>query len=153
MANPNRREVILAVGAVCAGALCPNCFVSAAGAADAAEPVKVGALKDFSAGGIFGKWAESSGFFVVRREGKLYAVSSRCSHKSSVLLKEENGSFRCPKHKALFAPTGALVKRGEAKRPLPRLGIRVDDQGQVTVHPSQRFDQSKWEEPGSFIGL
>lgn len=150
MTDMNRREVILAVGAVCAGALCPDCL---AGAAEGAEPVKVGALKDFANDGLFGKWAESHGFFVVRREGKLYAIGSRCSHKSSVMLKEENGSLRCPKHKALFAATGTLVQRGEAKRPLPRLGIRADDQGQVTVDPSQRFEQSRWEEPGSFIAL
>ena len=150
MQDMNRREVIVAaVAAVCAGVGCPNCLMSA----EPAEPVRVGAVGDFAADGIVSTWAESHGFFLVRKEGRLYAVSSRCSHKPSVLLKEEKGSFRCPKHKALFAATGTLVVKGEAKRPLPRLGISVDEKGQLTVDPGKKFEKDKWQEPGSFVAL
>lgn len=150
MQDMNRREVIVAaVAAVCAGVGCPNCLMSA----EPAEPVKVGTLSEFAADGIFGNWAGSHGFFIVRKEGRLYAVSSRCSHKPSVLLKEEKGSFRCPKHKALFAATGALVVKGEAKRPLPRLGITADEKGQLTVDPGRRFESDQWQEHGAYVAL
>lgn len=72
------------------------------------------------------------GFFLVRRDGLLFALSSICTHRRCTLNLAPDGSFICPCHGSTFDPEGA-VTRGPAQRDLPRLPLRVDGRGRVLV--------------------
>ena len=153
MTEPTRRQFI-AVTAAAAACACAGCPLMAAAAAPArkAAAVDVGPLDDFSVDGVTDRWA-GTGFFVVRRGGRLYAVSSRCTHKN-VALAVANGAgpFKCPRHGSTFDAAGRVTK-APARKPLPRLGIRLDDAGHVIVDPAARFGESKWGDPSSFVQL
>jgi nitrite reductase/ring-hydroxylating ferredoxin subunit len=148
METLTRREFSAALTAACACLLCPHNLALA----DNVAPVAVGPLKDFAQDGIVDKWAKTHGFFLVRKEGKLYATSSICSHKQTAHLaaKPADHQFTCAAHGSRFSLDGMVIK-GPAKRALPRYGISIGDDGTIIVDPSKRFDETQWEEAGSFI--
>jgi nitrite reductase/ring-hydroxylating ferredoxin subunit len=148
----NRRAFLIrssTVAAACAAcAACPHL----ADAASTTRPVlDLGALSDLPAGSVIDRWAADEGFFLVRREGKLIALSADCTHKR-VRLTLKGSKLKCPKHGSVFEPTGELSK-GPAKRPLVRYGISTDDRGHVIVDRSRAFAKERWDDADASLAL
>ena len=145
----NRRE-FLAMSAVAACAACAGCphLAVAAERATTTKPVDVGLLSELPTDKIIEKWS-ADGFFLVRRDDKLYALSSACTHKR-VRLTVKDARLKCPKHGSVFETTGELSK-GPAKTPLVRYAISTDDRGHVIVDRSRTFDKDDADDSAAFI--
>ena|ERR1019366_1794670 len=114
-------------------------------------PIDVGALSSFDKDGITDTWAKTKKLFVIRQDGKLYAVTSLCTHRGFPLISRGQDLY-CTKHKSDFSPEGT-VTTGPAKRSLPRFAISVDDKKHVIVDTSKKFKEVEWTDPASFIDL
>jgi nitrite reductase/ring-hydroxylating ferredoxin subunit len=145
----NRRE-FLAMSAVAACAACAGCphLAHAGESASTNKPVDAGLLSELPKDKIVEKWS-ADGFFLVRRDEKLYALSSACTHKR-VRLTVKDTKLKCPKHGSIFETTGELSK-GPAKTPLVRYAISTDDRGHVIVDRSRTFDKDDADDSAAFI--
>ena len=72
------------------------------------------------------------GFFVIRRDKQLFALSSVCTHKGCKVRVADDLSFFCKCHKSTFDKDGRVTK-GPAKRDLPRIPVATDEEGHVHV--------------------
>ncbi len=93
--------------------------------------VNAGPAADYAADGVYSKF-EGQGFFLIRRDGKLFALSSHCTHRKCSVTVEPDKSFLCECHGSTFSPDGHVTK-GPAQRDLPVLPTSVNDRGQVIV--------------------
>ena len=158
MADLNRRDFLATAAAVtCACAVgCP--FAQGADAKDAdAGTVEIGTLTDYPKDGPYDKFAKKpESLIVVRGGGKLYAMTSVCTHKKKQLKVEDN-EIVCTAHDSPFDNQGvpkAKTKEGDdtpAKDPLDRFAVTQGPGGKLTVDKSKRFPKGKWEEAGSFV--
>jgi len=148
MAELDRRQFVAGLAA-CACAACP--VVRALAETTASGPVDVGPVDRFKAGGIHDRLGPGRAFFLVNKGGRLYAVSSTCTHKA-VKLVAKDGGFKCPRHGSAFAADGRVTK-SPARRALPRHAIRLDERGHVVVDPSVTFGESQWDDAAAFIAL
>lgn len=131
-----------------------GCLASCAGGPNpplATTPVDVGTTADYPRDGHSDRWSRSHGFSLVRDHGKLFAVSTICTHKHCV-VKPEKEEWECPCHGSRFTRAGAVLE-GPAKRPLPHLAISLDAAAHIIVDPRQNFDQVHWGEPGTFVAI
>jgi nitrite reductase/ring-hydroxylating ferredoxin subunit len=154
MSEMNRRDFLVATGVAAAAVLSLPVLQNTAQAAPAPtmpdKPVDCGDLKDFDKDGVTDKFAKKPNyFFIVRKDGKLYACLSLCTHKYAPLTVKSD-EFYCPKHKSEFTYEGT-VTAGPAKTSLPRYAISKDDKGHVIVDCSKEFSESKWDDAASFI--
>jgi Rieske Fe-S protein len=145
----DRRQFVAGLAA-CACAACPA-VRALAEASERRGPVDVGPLEDFKAGGIHDPLGAGRSFFLVSKGGRLYAVSSTCTHKA-VKLVAKDGGFKCPRHGSTFAADGKVTK-SPARRALPRHAIRLDDRGHVLVDTSATFGEGQWNDAGASIAL
>jgi nitrite reductase/ring-hydroxylating ferredoxin subunit len=158
MADMNRRDFLATAAAItCACAAgCP--FAEGADAKDAdTGTVEIGTLADYPKDGPSDKFAKKpASLIVVRDQGKLYAMTSVCTHKKKQLKVEDN-EIVCTAHDSPFDNQGvpkAKTKDGDdtpAKDPLDRFAIVQAADGKLIVDKSKRFPKGKWEEAGSFV--
>jgi nitrite reductase/ring-hydroxylating ferredoxin subunit len=148
----NRREFLaFSAAAAAACAACAGCPHSAlALAKDDQKPIDVGLLSELPGQAVLDKWS-AEGFFLVRRDQKLYALSSRCTHKR-VRLTLKGAQLKCSKHGSVFETTGELTK-GPAKTPLPRYAISTDARGHVIVDRSRTFGGDDADDAAAYIPL
>jgi nitrite reductase/ring-hydroxylating ferredoxin subunit len=120
-------------------------------AADKAATVDIGKLADFSEDGISEAFVKHD-FFVIRNEGRLFAVSTTCPHKGNVLHKDPEDSSRivCEGHGSTFNASGKVAV-GPASTGLVRLGISVNGEGHVIVNPTEEFPEDNWTDRQSSI--
>jgi nitrite reductase/ring-hydroxylating ferredoxin subunit/uncharacterized membrane protein len=66
---------------------------------------------------------------VVRREGRLFALADRCTHRGGPLSKGtvEDGCITCPLHGSRFRLTDGSVERGPSPYPQPTYDVREAD--------------------------
>jgi Rieske Fe-S protein len=146
MSELNRREFVAVAAAACA-----SCMMGRTAWAAEPGPVDAGPIGDYKADGVFDKFAKSHGFLLVRRDGRLYAPTSTCTHKAQLVLPNaETGNLVCTKHGSTFSLEGRVIK-GPATLPLPRFGISLDARQHVIVDTSRRFIQAQWNQAGAFI--
>ena len=84
------------------------------------------------------------GFFVIRRPGSLFVLSSVCTHKGCKVRAQEDGSFACRCHGSKFSPDGKVIK-GPASKDLPRLGVDLDESHHVLVNLGVRIKPATTE--------
>jgi cytochrome b6-f complex iron-sulfur subunit len=73
------------------------------------------------------------GVFLVAVEGKLTALSARCTHLGCTLNYDSiSGQFRCPCHGSRFDRTGRRIA-GPARKPLRELPMQRKPNGDVEV--------------------
>lgn len=125
----NRREfVILTVATLAAG--CEGEATSSGNPAP--KPiVDAGPVDAFTEDRVYDNFREN-GFFVIRREKKLFALSSICTHKSCKVRATVDQSFYCKCHHSTFDREGKVTK-GPAKRDLPRLTVATNQQNHLLV--------------------
>jgi cytochrome b6-f complex iron-sulfur subunit len=120
-----------------------------------AEPpskVKVGPPESFEEGKVVERFKDQN-MWVVRHEGKIYALSTTCTHLGCTPnWLESAAKFKCPCHGSGFYITGINFE-GPAPRPLERWALAVGDDGQIVVDKSKKFQQERgeWSNPESFI--
>jgi Rieske Fe-S protein len=153
MSEMNRRDFLVATGVAAVSLMSLPVLqntVMAAGPTLPDKPVNAGLLTSYDKDGVTKKYAgKPNYFFVVRKDAKLYACSSICTHKFRPLTLKDN-EFFCPSHKSEFSFEGT-VTHGPARDSLPRYGISVDDKGQVMVDCTKEFSESKWDDAASFV--
>jgi len=144
MGEIDRRQFVAGLAA-CACAACPGLSALA----ETTDPVDVGPLEEFKTAGVHDP--RTGSFFLVNRGGRLYAVSSICTHKQVKLVARE-GAFKCPRHGSTFAADGNVTK-SPARKALPRYAIRVEQNGHVVVDPSRAFTKAAWDDPAAFVAV
>ena len=96
-----------------------------------------GPLDGFAQDKVYGEHRED-GFFVIRRGGEVFALSSVCTHKGCLVRAQPDQSYHCKCHGSNFAPDGTVTK-GPAKRDLPRLKVSADAANHVLVDLGREF--------------
>ena len=137
----NRRKFLLLLSAAAATAAVRRASADEDDDREKFEPPEkqvfdAGPLSAFPAAKLYAEHRRD-GFFIVRRDGEVFALSSVCTHKGCLVKPEPDGSFQCPCHHAHYAPDGSVTK-GPAKRPLARLGVKLDEQKHVLVNLEAR---------------
>lgn len=96
-----------------------------------ARVADAGSVAGFNADQVYDEFRED-GFFVIRREGKLFALSSICTHRGCKVRAQPDTSFTCKCHGSNFSPEGRVLN-GPATRDLPRLKVATDDRAHLLV--------------------
>ena len=89
------------------------------GSTQGGHEVDAGPVGNYAADGVYSKFRDE-GFFIIRKDGKLMALSSYCTHRKCKLTAETDHSFYCPCHGSTFDPSGKVTE-GPAKQDLPVL--------------------------------
>jgi cytochrome b6-f complex iron-sulfur subunit len=114
--------------------------------------VKVGFPDTFDDGKVVERFKDQN-MWVVRSEGRIYALSTTCTHLGcSPNWLEKEAKFKCPCHGSGFYMSGINFE-GPAPRPLERWGISIGDDGQIVVDKSKKFQQERgeWSSSESYI--
>jgi nitrite reductase/ring-hydroxylating ferredoxin subunit len=122
----------------------------------------VGALATFAKqpDGIYDKFAKApTAFLVVLNEGKIYALSSICTHKKRLIhtYEKDHKQALCPGHSSVFDLDGTPTPvtpdgdKSPAREPLPRHGISVNAKGMVVVDTNKTFTFDQRNDEGAFI--
>lgn len=108
---------------------------------------------EYEIGTVSERWKAQHSVWIVRDTEKIYALSTVCTHLGCTpnWLPNED-KFKCPCHGSGFYKTGINFE-GPAPRPLERFKIALNDNGEIIVDKTQRFQQEKgeWNDPDSYI--
>ena len=117
------------------------------------RPVNIGTRSDYPKDGISDRFVQD-GFFVIRRDGRLYASSATCTHMTEPLLVDAQDATRikCSSHGSVFDDEGRAAV-GPASQSLARLAISLDAQDCILVDPARRFAEDKWDDKNSYLAL
>lgn len=114
---------------------------------------KAGFPDEYAAGEVSSKWLKSRQVWIVRDEEGFYALLAVCTHLGCIprWLETEN-KFKCPCHGSGFYRTGINFE-GPAPRPLERVKVTLDENGQLLIDKSVKFyyEKGDWGKAGSFI--
>lgn len=115
--------------------------------------VKVGRPEDYGAGEVSEKYKDEYRIWIERTEDKIFAILAICTHLGCTprWLNLED-KFKCPCHGSGFRKSGVNFE-GPAPRPLERLKIWLNDEGELLVDKSSKFlwEKGQWEDPQSFV--
>lgn len=120
------------------------------------EPVQTfvaGAPTNFEPNTVSEDFKDRYGVWLVRDDEKIYALSTVCTHLGCTPNYQPNEEkFKCPCHGSGFYKTGINFE-GPAPRPLERFKIGLNDNGDIVVDKTVKFQQEKgeWKDPDSFI--
>ncbi len=126
----NRRQFLLLTAGLAAGCQAVNDVSTSA--AHAQRIINAGSASNYVADGVYSNFRDS-GFFIIRRDDTLFALSAICTHRKCKLAAKPDCSFYCKCHGSTFDPAG-LVTQGPAKHDLPRLPSYTNEQGQLIVN-------------------
>jgi nitrite reductase/ring-hydroxylating ferredoxin subunit len=147
----NRREFVATSTVVAVGLCVASQGLPALAAPDTAPSagIDVGAMSDFTKDGMTMTWVHAHHVIVARESGKLYAMSSKCTHRNCDLTDATDHLTRnC--HGSMFGYDGA-VTNGPARRALARYAIALNGDGHLIVDTTQKFDDKHWDDPKSFV--
>lgn len=147
MSNELSRRQILMMSALAAAAFTP--IGKALGAsAPATSSVDAGSLGDYAKDGVYNQFAPQ-GFFVICKDGKIFAQSSICTHRRGRLTPTADGFF-CKAHNSTFSMDGT-VTRPPAKADLARYAVQTDDKKHLIVNTSKRIEHAEFDKPGAYV--
>jgi Rieske Fe-S protein len=115
----NRRQFLI-LAAACAAVTNPPSVYSR----NAEQVIDAGPLSNYASDGLYDGYRDL-GFFVIRKAGKVTALSSYCTHEKCKLKAERDHSFYCRCHGSTFDP-GGKVTQGPATRNLPALATSTE---------------------------
>lgn len=118
------------------------------------EPPRVfsaGRPEEYAEGTVSERFLAEWRVYVVRAEGRLFAVHARCSHLGCTpRWRPREARFKCPCHGSGFHIDGENFE-GPAPRPLDRAGVALDEAGGVVIDVARRFSARDWDDPGAFV--
>jgi nitrite reductase/ring-hydroxylating ferredoxin subunit len=106
------------------------------GAAPKGHLIDAGPANLYAADGIYDKFRDQ-GFFLVRADGKLVALSSYCTHRICKLNAQSDHTFFCKCHGSKFTEEGKVTE-GPAKRDLPILPLSTSSNGHLLIDISAK---------------
>jgi len=123
----------------------------------------IGAADGFASSGLgsdtFGvllvddRWKSQHRFIVVRERDRIYALSARCAHLGcTVNWFSDLRIFKCPCHGSEYHSNGVNFA-GPAPRPLDRLRITLNLDGQLVVDTSIIYGPSRFDVDGAFVNV
>ena len=98
--------------------------------------IDAGPASLYASDGIYDKFRDQ-GFFLVRANGKLVALSSFCTHRICKLNAQADHTFVCNCHGSKFTEQGKVTE-GPAKRDLPVLPTNTASNGHLLVDLSAK---------------
>ena len=108
---------------------------------------------EYTPGEVSERFKDRYGVWIVRDSEKIYALATVCTHLGCTpnWLSNEN-KFKCPCHGSGFYKTGVNFE-GPAPRPLERYKIGLDDNGEITIDKTKKFQSEKgeWSDPDSYL--
>jgi cytochrome b6-f complex iron-sulfur subunit len=120
---------------------------------EAPSAFKAGFPEDFVVGEVNEKYKDDFRVWIVRETDGFYALSAICTHLGCTprWLPAEN-KFKCPCHGSGYHKDGVNFE-GPTPRPLERLRITLDDDGQILVDRNIKFlyEKGEWSKPGAFL--
>ncbi len=112
---------------------------------------KAGNPEDYTVGEVSTKWVKDQRVWIVRDTEGIYAIFALCTHLGCTprWLKTES-KYKCPCHGSGFTKEGIHFE-GPAPRPLERLKISLDPNGQIEIDKSKKFlyEKDEWGKPGA----
>jgi Rieske Fe-S protein len=155
-AQPNRRDFVAVAAAAAAGlgALSgltglPAALGQATTQPSAASGLDVGAKSDYTKDGVTTTWEKEHKLLVVRLNGRIYAMTSKCTHRGCP-LDDAGDHLNCPCHNSDFTYAGEVID-GPAKKGLDHFGITVNEAGHLIVDVTKKFPQAKWDDAASYV--
>ena len=121
----NRKQFLLMTAAMATGCQTGEPTSAPAGGQHPPREVDAGPADKYAAEGVYDTF-RNQGFFLVRRGGRLFALSSICTHRTCKLEAEPDHTFYCPCHGSTFDPAGH-VTQGPARRDLPVYSTRTEN--------------------------
>jgi cytochrome b6-f complex iron-sulfur subunit len=112
--------------------------------------VEVGTVSDYPHDGVYDRFARSDRIYVVRQNGRVYALRAVCTHRACLVVPDAS-TFRCPCHGSRFETDGTVTK-GPANRPLPHYAIAPTNGGRLIVDKSKRFGPDA-NDPAAYVLL
>ena len=125
----NRREFLVLTTTFVAG--CGSMNGTGVVTSGRERVVNAGSVSNYSNDGVYATF-RNQGFFIIRQDGKLFALSAICTHRHCKLNVERERSFYCPCHGSTFDPNGHVTE-GPARRDLPVFATSVNESGQLLV--------------------
>ncbi|MBI5415859.1 MAG: ubiquinol-cytochrome c reductase iron-sulfur subunit [Candidatus Omnitrophica bacterium] len=119
------------------------------------QSFRAGYPDEYETGKVSERFKDKYGAWIVRDPGKIYALSTVCTHLGCTPnWLESDAKFKCPCHGSGFYKTGINFE-GPAPRPLERFKIMLDDEGQIVIDKTKKFQQEKgeWSDPESYIAV
>ena len=153
MPELNRRQFVTAAGAAFCSACLAGCASNGTGAAQpwtGPMTFELPAPAEIKQG-IDARWLTTGGFFLVRSQDRIYAVTSTCTHNACALAAKET-QFVCPCHGSKFTPAGRVLV-GPATKPLPRFGTSLNPAGHLVIDRNKIFPESQWDQSAAFVAL
>jgi Rieske Fe-S protein len=98
--------------------------------------IDAGPANLYTADGIYDKFRDQ-GFFLVRANGKLVALSSYCTHRICKVAPQTDHTLLCKCHGSKFTEEGRVTE-GPAKRDLPILPLSTSSNGHLLVDISAK---------------
>ena len=103
--------------------------------------------------GVDERWKTIYGVWIVKMEGKLFALSNICTHLGCIpnWLPAES-KFKCPCHGSGYYMNGVNFE-GPAPRPLERYRISFNEEGKILVDKTKVFraEKGEWENKESYL--
>lgn len=123
---------------------------------------QIGRLEDFLSAGqpdahgvilVEDRFKQEHRFFVVREPARIYALFARCTHLGCTVNWFSNlRIFKCPCHGSEFHSDGKEFA-GPAPRPLDRLKISLDTEGNLLVDTSVVYTAQEFEAKKAYIEI
>jgi nitrite reductase/ring-hydroxylating ferredoxin subunit len=139
----NRRTFLLGTAAGLCGCLsgCQSGGLGDSAAAEAAQQgtLNAGSPSDYPRDGAYGKFIESDRVIMIRKAGRISAVSAICPHKSKLVEPvAEGGTIACPEHGSRFDLDGRVTK-GPAKADLTHYAVTLAASGRIIVDKGRKL--------------
>ena|SRR3989338_1593024 len=119
------------------------------------QTFRAGFLDEYTIGEVSEKFKDQYGVWIVRDNEKIYALATICTHLGCTPnWFPEHSKFKCPCHGSGFYKTGINFE-GPAPRPLERYKINFNDDGEIVIDKTKKFQYEKgeWSDPDSFLAV
>ena len=128
-----RRFLLLAAAAVTGSRImgCGECVQ----AARADQLLDLGPATDYASDGLYAA-LQDQGVFVIRKDGKVVALSAFCTHRRCKLMAQADHSFLRKCDGSTFDP-GDKVTEGPATRDLPVIPVVLNEKGHLIAKISR----------------
>ena len=117
------------------------------------QSFRAGRVDEYNAGEVSERFKDLYGVWIVRETDRIYALATVCTHLGCTPNWAPNeNKYKCPCHGSGFYKNGINFE-GPAPRPLERYKIGLNDDGEIVIDKTRKFQYEKgeWTDPDSFL--